>query len=159
MLQATHIEKETEDQAVKFYVDRYPEVQLVTCGKCKKDLCLWYLDPQMAPRFLANHHRGMQRVTLSGALRSTRKRLDGRMGYKCVCGNDSILAEVEEGIVPQLKINQLGQVMNPEQSLDVYPHHEAAVKLVMAKFGDKAKVKELKSGETVIDGFVHRRLK
>lgn len=158
MLQATHIEKETEEQNVKFYTDNYPEVELVTCSKCKTKLCLWFLDPAMAQRFEQNHHRGMQRVVLSAKLRSTRKRLDGHMGYECRCGNNSILAKVEEGIVPQLHFDAAGRLLNPNQSLDIGPHHQAAVQLVMARDGDLAKIKELKH-EVVVDGFVHRRLK
>jgi hypothetical protein len=156
MLHATHIAKETDEQNVKFYTDNFPKVQLVVCDKCKNELCLWYLDPQ-APD-TNSHHDGMRRVTLSGWLMSSRKRFDGRMGYECYCDNNSILATVEEGIVPQLKGDQLG---SPEalQSLDVYPHHEAAVRLVMARDGDKAKVKKLKGGDYSVDGFTHRRLK
>jgi hypothetical protein len=101
----------------------------------------------------------MQRVTLSGALRATRKRLDGHMGYECSCGNDSRLGSAEQGIVPVLKYDANGQVMNPDTSLEVYPHHEAAVKLIMARDGDQTKIKDLKGGEQVIDGFIHRRLK
>lgn len=157
MLHATHIETETNEQNIQYYLDNYPEVEIVSCAKCKKQLCLWYLDPTQVQAHFGSHHRGMQRVTLSGRLLSSRKRLDGHMGYECACGNDSRLAELEDGIVPVQKFNKDGKLLNPDVSLEVYPHHEAAVKLLMARDGDKASVRKYKS-KTTIDGFVHERL-
>ena len=159
MLQTTEMHEQTDQQTIDFYVQNYPEVEVVACDSCKQDMCLWYLDPKMAGRFSQMHHRGMQRVTLSGALLATRKRLDGHMGYQCICGNDSRLGSAEVGIVPVLKRDASGQVVNPDESLEVYPHHEAAVKLIMARDGDRTKIEDLKGGEQVIDGFIHRRLK
>lgn len=151
--------EQTNEQTIDFYLDNYPEVELIVCEQCNAELFLYFLDPQMAPSFGQNHTRGMQRVVLSGKAHSSRKRLDGHMGYKCRCGNDSILAETEIGIVPQLKFDVSGQLLNPTQNLDIGPHHIAAVKLVMARDGDLAKTKDLPTGEQVVDGFITRKLK
>lgn len=159
MLYATEMLEQTNEQTIDFYVKNYPEVEVVSCDECKADLFLYFLDPQMASSFKQNHHRGMQRVVLSGKAHSSRKRLDAHMGYKCRCGNDSILAEVESGIVPQLKFDKAGQLMNPDQNMDIGPHHAAAVKLVMARDGDLAKTKKLPDSSQSVDGFTTRSLK
>lgn len=151
--------EQTNEQTIDFYVKNYPEVELIICDNCGEKLFLYFLDPQMAPAYGQNHHRGMQRVVLSGKAHSSRKRLDGHMGYKCRCGNDSILAAVEDGIVPQLKFDKKGKLLNPHENMDLGPHHAAAVKLVMARDGDLAKTKKLPSGEQVVDGFITRRIK
>lgn len=107
---------------------QYIEVHIVRCNKCKSDLCLEVLNPKEAGHYLSQHHRGMRRIVLgtSGPLLSSRKRLDGLMGYRCLCGNNSIIADIEKGIIPQIKTPIL-------HIPSIEPHHETLVRAQMAK--------------------------
>ena len=170
MIDSTHIDGEKmrkpltkkkpddPEQVIQWYVDNYDQVEKVTCGKCKTPMCLWVLDPAKVGQMHQVHHQGHSRITLSGKLMATRKRLDGHMGYWCLCGNDSRLADVERGIIPQQDYDADGNLLNPEQDMDIHPHHEAAVRILLAQKGYDTKVTQ-SSGKITVDGFIHERLR
>lgn len=120
----------TAQEVINFYLNdpQYSEVHIVRCDKCNADLCLEVLNPAEVGAHFAGHHRGMRRIVLGtdGPLLSSRKRLDGLMGYRCMCGNNTIIAEIEKGLIPQAKA-PIAHIPTIE------PHHEQLIKLQMAK--------------------------
>ena len=76
-------QKKEAKEIVKYYQENFDFVQLVTCTTCGSDLCLWVLDREQVQPNLVNHHLGLRRIVIGNALLSTRKRLDGAMGYHC----------------------------------------------------------------------------
>lgn len=147
----------TAQEVLDFYLKdkKYTKVQIVRCNRCGSDLCLEILNPAQVGTFFGQHHEGMQRVVLgsSGPLLSSRKRLDGLMGYRCACGNNTIIAEIEKGIVPQVK----APVMHIPT---IEPHHEAMIKLQMSKNGHKPDLEVLENGKFIRhETFTVERLK
>lgn len=147
----------TAQEVIDFYLNdpQYVEVHIVRCDACKSDLALEVLNPQETGRYFGQHHRGMRRVVLgtSGPLLSSRKRLDGLMGYKCMCGNNTIIADIEKGIVPQVKAPIL-------HIPTIEPHHEAMIKLQMSKNGHKPDLEVSDDGKFVRhESFTAERLK
>ena len=141
-------------EVLDYYLKNYPQVQIVRCNKCKKDLCLEILDPSAVPKYSLSHHQSMRRIELAGSpLLSSRKRLDGVMGYRCLCGNDTINSSVELGLIPHVK-NPTGPAMIPS----IEPHHEATVKLEIAKKHYKPDV-EVTGNKTRIETFTVEKLK
>jgi hypothetical protein len=141
--------KASSEDTVDFYLKNYQFVQIVRCLRCGSDLCLWYLDPGKVRQNMAQlHHMGLTRVQLSDNLRSTRMRHDGLMGYKCICGNNSLLADIEKNIVPQAK----GVIPSDEL------HTGALVrkKMLATNFTPKT---EIIDNKEIIDGFEHTILK
>lgn len=136
----------TAKEVIDFYKTdkQYSEVHIVRCDKCGADLCLEVLNPNEVGRHFGSHHRGMRRIVLgsSGPLLSSRKRLDGLMGYRCICGNNTIIADIEKGIVPQLK----GPVTHIPT---IEPHHEAMIKLHMAKNHHQPDIEKSDDGKTI----------
>ena len=141
-------------EVLDFYLKNFPEVQIVRCKKCKSDLCLEVLEPQAFDKYIVSHHQGYRRIELSGSpLLSSRKRLDGAMGYRCKCGNNTINSSIELGLIPSVK-NPTGPAMIPS----VEPHHEAMVRLEIAKRNYKPDV-EVIGNKTRIETFTVERLK
>ncbi len=139
---------------IDYYLKNYPQVQIVRCNKCKKDLCLEILDPSAIPKYSLSHHQSMRRIELAGSpLLSSRKRLDGVMGYRCRCGNNTINSKVELGLLPHVD-NPNGPAMIPS----IEPHHEAMVKLEIAKQKYKPDV-EVTGDKTRIETFTVEKLK
>lgn len=144
---------------LKFYKDTYPSVELVTCKKCKLPLCLWVLDEKQTQDNMRMHPNGYRRITIGDSLLSTRSRLDGEVGYKCKCGNDSILASSEFGIVPQLKYSKEGELLNPGIGLDLQPHHIAVYEQSAADSGYTPKRKQLSVKKFQLDNFITEKIK
>jgi hypothetical protein len=147
----------TAKETLDFYLKdpQYTEVHIVRCNRCKSDLCLEVLNPNEAPRYLTSHTKGCRRIVLgtSGPLLSSRKRLDGLMGYRCICGNNTIIADIEKGVVPQVKAPIL-------HIPSIEPHHEALVKLQMAKDHYKPDIDVSDDGKTIRqETFTTTRLK
>jgi hypothetical protein len=138
----------TLEDTIRFYTDHYQFVQLVTCDACGADLCLWVLIPERVRQNVQMHHDGLTRIELDEALMQTRPRHDGVMGYQCSCGADTLLSEIEIGIVPTSR--------SPIPATQ--PHIEALVKKQMLATNYKPKV-EMINGHEVVEGFIHRRLK
>ncbi len=139
---------------INYYLRNYKRVQVVRCNKCKKDLCLEILDPEKYNLCLNSHHEGLRRIELSGSpLLSSRKRLDGQMGYRCACGNNTINSHIELGLIPSVK-NPTGPAMIPS----IEPHHEEMVRLEIAKQKYKADV-EVTGNKTRIETFTVEKLK
>ena len=139
---------------IDYYLKNYPQVQIVRCNKCKKDLCLEVLDPSAIPKYSLSHHQSMRRIELAGSpLLSSRKRLDGVMGYRCRCGNNTINSKVELGLLPHVD-NPNGPAMIPT----IEPHHEAMVRLEIANQHYKPDV-EVTGDETRIETFTVKRIK
>lgn len=139
-------------EIVKFYKDNFDFVQLVVCENCGKDLCLWVLDRDQVQSNMTNHHLGLRRIVIGENLMSSRKRLDGAMGYECVCGADTRLSPVEQGILEETPWHG-GTV----PAID--PHIEAKIKQKIIATNFKPDVKDLDNGDTSIEGFTHKTLK
>lgn len=172
MVEATHIEPETAEhitpvlgnkspeenkanaqEIIDYYLREYDEVQIVRCGGCGADLCLEILDKAQYQQNLLSHHKGYRRITLGDSLHSSRKRLDGVMGYQCKCGNNTIISEIERGIVPQITAVN-GQAYIPA----IEPHHEAMVRIEMAKQGYSPDT-TIDGNKTTVETFVTERIK
>lgn len=138
-----------QDNPVDFYTKTYKVVQIVRCDKCGADLALEILDEDQYQMNLSSHPDGLRRITLGDSLLSSRLRLDGVMGYQCKCGNNTLMASIESGIVP---VATGGIVPSIE------PHHEAAVRLAIATNGYKPDVAKDKT-KTKIESFTIERLK
>lgn len=149
------VARESAKTMLKFYMQHYSRVQIVRCLKCKKDLCLEILDPDTYTRDLTHsHHEGLRRIEIGGSpLLSSRKRLDGQMGYKCACGNNTINSTFELGLLPSIN-TPTSSSMIPS----IQPHHEAMVKLEIAKNHYKPDV-EVNGNKTRIETFEIERLK
>ena len=121
-------------EILDFYLKNYEIVQVVRCDGCGSDLCIEVLDPDQYVMNLHHyHHEGLRMIELSGApLLSRRKRLDGDMGYECKCGNNTLNSEVELGLIPSIKVKK-GTTVMPGAIPTIQPHHEAAVRLEIAK--------------------------
>lgn len=136
----------TAQEVIDFYKNdkQYTKVHIVRCNMCGADLCLEVLNPAQTGMYFGQHHEGMRRVVLgtSGPLLSSRKRLDGLMGYRCACGNNTIIAEIEKGIVPQVK----APVMHIPT---IEPHHEAMIKLQMSKGHHKPDIEVSDDGKFI----------
>jgi hypothetical protein len=143
----------TARETLDFYIKNYPLVQIVRCDLCGADLCLEVLIPAEVQRNKLHHHDGLRRIVLDGGkLLSSRKRLDGAMGYECRCGNNTINASVEIGLLPTVS-NITGEAMIPQ----IEPHHEAMVKLEIAKQHYTPDV-ETNGNKTRIESFTVERL-
>lgn len=147
----------TAQDVIDFYLNdkSYSQVHIVRCDQCGSDLCLEVLNPNEVGKHLGAHHQGMRRIVLgtNGPLLSSRKRLDGLMGYRCMCGNNTIIAEIEKGVVPQVKA--------PVAHMPtIEPHHEALVKLQMAKNHHQPDIEKSLDGKFVRhETFTAERLK
>lgn len=147
--------------AIKYYMDspEYTEVYLVTCNKCGKPMCLEVFEPATAAYYRQTHHQGRRRITLGfadapdGYLLSHRKRLDGAMGYKCVCGNNTILSKHELGLVPQTKDPKAAPYLSQME-----PHQEAELRIRMSRENYKPDI-EVNGLKTRIESFTIERLK
>lgn len=153
--------EETTQEALAFYLKEpaYKEVYVVSCDKCGHDMCIEVLEPSSVNQFKSTHHQGRRRVTLGdaeypgGRLLSHRKRLDGVMGYRCVCGNNTILSNPERGLIPQTNDPNLIPYLP-----SIEPHQEAELRFKMATGGYKPDVEEL-GNKTRIESFTVERLK
>lgn len=138
-----------------FYTDNFPEVYILICDKCHTKLAIEYVDLS-APN--PNHHQGRQVIAISNKLGSFRQRLDGAMGYKCKCGNNTILADIEDGIVPVAKRLEDGTVFIPPEGMEVHPHHIGMVQQRMAQLDYHPDIR-LKGKDTITETFRVRRIK
>lgn len=147
--------KKAVGDALEYYLgsSEYTEVHIVRCDQCKADLCLEVLDPKQVHMWKATHHQGRRRITLGDSMMSHRKRLDGVMGYKCICGNNTINSSVELGELPTVK-----SPSGPAAIPIIEPHHEAAVRNRMARENYKADT-ETNGAFTRIESFTIERIK
>lgn len=144
---------------IQFYSSYSSEVHLVTCGLCQRPLCLWIAEPKQVRDNQRLHPQGLRRITIGANLLSSRRRLDGHVGYQCRCGNDSTLAESEKGIVPQHHYDENGVLLNPDISLDLEPHHLAAYQARVAAGGLRPQVIEHDPHTFEVDAFKTERIK
>lgn len=84
----------------------------------------------------------------SGVARN-RKRLDGQWGFKCKCGNDSILAKEEVGNIPMWT--------KDEKPLRDAPNTEEMLTIANAIGQRKGNPYEERNGVKNVDGFEIRR--
>jgi len=137
-------EQAKADDILKYYVDNYTEVYYLICDKCKQSLALEVLDLSKPN---PHHHQARQVIPITDKLKSSRPRLDGAMGYQCVCGNDTRMSAVEAGIIPQ----------GPYPS-DILPHHEAQIRERIAQLNYHPDIR-LKGKDIITETFRVRRIK
>ena len=156
-----HTHYQSTKEALDYYIKdpKYKEVYIVRCLDCEADMCIEVLEPQTVNQFKSSHHEGRRRVTLGddeypgGRLLSHRKRLDGAMGYRCICGNNTIISKPEMPFVAKTNsIEQLPYLPALE------PHQEAAMRVEMARSGYKPDTEQL-GNKTRVESFVIERLK
>jgi hypothetical protein len=145
-------EKAEAAEIVKYYEDNFEFVQLVVCESCGADLCMWVLDRNQVQSNLVNHHQGLRRIVIGDKLLASRKRLDGAMGYSCICGNDSRLSSIEKGLIEETPWNG-GGIPSME------PHIEAKIRQRIVATNFKPDVKDLGNGHSSTDGFTHKKIK
>lgn len=145
-------QKKEAKEIVKYYKDNFDFVQLVSCENCKADLCLWVLDRDQVQPNMVNHHLGLRRIAVGNNLMSSRKRLDGAMGYECICGADTRLSPIEKGI-----LEETPWYGGTVPAID--PHVEAKIKQKIIATNFQPEVKDLGHGDTSIEGFQHKILK
>jgi hypothetical protein len=146
-------------ETIKFYSATSNVVRLVSCNRCNSPLCLWILDEKQQRANQQLHAEGLRRITIGGSLLSSRLRLDGQVGYRCKCGNNSIINDAEKGIVPQIHYDQNGVVMNPETSLDIQPHHVAAYQQRVQKASWEPNIIQHGNGVSELEGFTTEIIK
>lgn len=117
-------ERKRSQEVLDYYVENFSEVYVLICDSCKEKLAIEYLD---LSRPNPNHHQARNVVPISNKLGSFRQRLDGAMGYKCACGNNTILSTIESGIVPVATRKKDGTVIIPEGGMELQPHHYGLV--------------------------------
>ncbi len=154
-----HAVKQVLQETLDFYLNSsdYAEVYLVKCNGCGQDMCLEVLEPATQHQFAETHHEGRRRITLGfedapdGYLLSHRKRLDGAMGYECICGNTTIIAESEQGLAR--KHPSGGDYLPPLE-----PHQVAKFRANLAKAQIAPDI-EANGDVTRIESFTVERLK
>ena len=153
--QTHHVAKET----LEFYLSsaNYTEVYIVRCDACGNDLCLEVLEPATQHKYMETHHQGRRRITLGfdeapdGYLLSHRKRLDGAMGYQCICGNDTIISPAEKTLSRKAPSGK--RFIPPLE-----PHQEAFFRAKQARSNFKPDVEE--NGDSLrVETFTVERLK
>lgn len=142
------IHPDQSEDVLKFYTDKYPRVNLVTCEKCEQDLAIEVLIPEKQSKAREAHHDGMTIIPIGNTLLASRKRLDFVMGYECICGNDSRLGEAEKGV--------LGRGLR-----NTMPHEEGMVdaNLKLGKDKYKPDVSVFNDGSQRVEGFFIKKLK
>lgn len=78
----------------------------------------------------------------TSGLEGSRQRLDGQMGFRCYCGNNSVLCEEEKGIITPAR-----------------PSQEDVMEIATRLSQRKANIYLPKNGKTNIDGFVIEEVK
>jgi hypothetical protein len=149
-MEAAH--KKEAKEIVKYYKQNFDFVQLVTCTTCGSDLCLWVLDREQVQPNMVNHHLGLRRIVVGNSLLASRKRLDGAMGYHCVCGADTRLSPIEKGILEEEPWHG-GTVPAME------PHIEAKIKQKIIATNFQPDVQDLDNGDSITEGFHHQTMK
>lgn len=144
-------QKNEAKEIVKYYKDNFDFVQLVKCTACEADLCLWVLDKSQVQSNMTNHHLGLRRIVIGNNLLASRKRLDGAMGYQCICGAESRLSPIEKGILEE-------QPWYGGTVPAIDPHVEAKIKQKIIATNFKPDVQDLGDDEMVIEGFHHKVL-
>lgn len=144
---------------LEFYRNYSSEVHLVTCKNCEKALCLWISDPKQQRDNMRLHPSGLRRITIGSSLLSSRRRLDGEIGYQCKCGQDNIISEAEQGIVPQHHYDEAGTLLNPNTGLDMEPHHYAAYDARVSSSEWKPSKLQVNANTFELDGFRTERIK
>jgi hypothetical protein len=145
-------QKKEAAELVEFYKENYDFVQLVQCKKCGADLCLWVLDRNQVQANMVAHHMGLRRIVIGNNLLGSRKRLDGAMGYQCICENDSRLSPIERGIIE-------AQPWTGGTVPAIDPHLEAKIKQKIVATNFKPELIDIEEGVTETEGFVHTTLK
>lgn len=148
----TDLAQEAKDIA-NFYKKHYDYVEMVTCGNCKRDLCLFVLDREQVKQNMGAHPMGLRRIVLgitNSPLLSSRKRIDGTMGYRCICGADTIHTEAETRVIQEK--GWPGVI--PSQD----PHIEYEIHKRVAALGIQPTIKKPNDHTVVVDGFIHTTL-
>lgn len=73
----------------------------ITCLNCNSVIAI---EAQMPNRIERTHVDGYTVVPVDGKLMSYRIRLDGSMGYSCICGNSNILLPEENNLRGQFSV-------------------------------------------------------
>lgn len=148
-------EKAKATDILNYYTKQFHEVYVLICDGCKTKLAIEYLD---LAKPNPSHHQGRHIVPISNRLGSFRMRLDGAMGYKCACGNNTILSGMEEGIVPVAKRMNDGSVIIPEGGMELQPHHYGMVqeRIKASKYSPDIRVT---AKDTITETFRVRRIK
>ena len=104
------------------------ETYLVHCNKCDSIIALEYLPSDLNKQVPENMHtEKRQLVEVGSKLLAYRVRLDGIMGYQCICGNDSRVSAIEESVLPvglnaQVKPHQREEILNKMQEDNYKPN-------------------------------------
>lgn len=139
---------------LQYYVNNFSEVYILICDSCKEKLAIEYLDLSKPNPV---HHQARQVIPISNKLKSYRPRLDRAMGYRCACGNDTRVSDVEYGIVPIAKLHADGTMDIPPGGCDILPHHEGMVREKMSQLNYHPDIR-LKGKDTITETFRVRRI-
>lgn len=133
---------------LNYYKTHYDFVQTVHCEGCGALLCLWVLELGQVKQNTHVHPQGLRRIEMGNDLKSTRKRHDGVVGYRCGCGANSLVAEVEKEYVTQSSTHVPADA----------PHVAALVQKKILARNWQPKIEQI-DGDTIVEGFRHRRIK
>lgn len=121
--------------------------KIVAQVKCLSDRCkgrvIAFIDEsgkvdEAEPRIDPKGKYGLYNSGLEGS----RQRLDGQMGFRCYCGNNSVLCEEEKGVITPAR-----------------PSQADLEKIAQRLSRRKANIYLPKNGKTNIDGFVIEEVK
>jgi hypothetical protein len=131
-------------QMISFYKKHFRVVNALTCLKCKNTLALELSEPHTNDLMgLSPNSLGIIVLPVDEKLLSHRVRLDGMIGYQCICGNDTRSFDIEEELSP------LG---------DFHPHEVHAIKARMQDVGWKAPVKTINDSKEQRGSFTAERV-
>lgn len=140
MILRPHLEPTDSQSVLNYYIDQYDEVHLVVCDKCKSDLGIEVKGEIAGYRV---NEKGYTVLGFGDKLLASRVRLDGTMGYQCVCGNDT-------------RGTQLEQELSPNGTF--LPHEVAAIREAQDKKKWRPKLK-VKGNKETHETFIRERVK
>lgn len=108
-------------------------IDQVICGECGRVIAEVYKDGRIEPKL-----DGKGKMWLL----ATRNRLDGYLGFQCLCGNDSRLSEQEKGV----KGIELNRVTKKD------------IEKVLGRVSSKPSEYIMENGEQNIDNFIIKKL-
>ena len=128
--EATHHNPKT---MVAFYKKHFADVHIVSCNKCRNSLAIELSHPYSNDLLgLLPNALGIIVLAVDEKLLSHRVRLDGMIGYQCICGNDTRASEIEEALSP---------------NGDFHPHEVAAIHEEFANRNWQAPIKHINGKE------------
>lgn len=139
MILTPEIDTSTVKGAVAYYKTLHDEIYVLICNKCRSELAV-EVKGNVAGQ--PTNDLGFTVLPVGNQLLGSRPRLDGVMGYSCICGNDTRANPIEESLSPS------GAFM---------PHEVHAIKEKMARTNFKP-LQKIRGNRHTIETFTRVRI-